>query len=80
MRCRAGQRLPFLAFDLSVRKLRHAANSVESLNKAIRKRPETTGAFPTGEAAAKAVRLAVKEIPKGRSRRARGLLRRIRWL
>lgn len=60
--------IPFFAFDPTIRKIIHATNAIESLNRVIRKSIKTRGSFPTDEAATKLIYLAIRRFEKeGRS-------------
>jgi putative transposase len=63
---RAGAEVtPFHAFSAAIRKIMDTTNTVESLNRVRRKTLKTRGSFPTGDAAAKRVFLAIRNFEKG---------------
>jgi putative transposase len=53
---------PFLAFPKEIRKLVYTTNAIESLNFQVRKVIKTKGHFPSEEAAAKLMYLAIRNI------------------
>ncbi len=70
--------IPFLAFDPAIRKIIYTTNApsqrlqaiacravIESLNRVIRKTIKTRGSFPTEEAAAKLIYLAIRNFENG---------------
>lgn len=57
--------IPFFAFDPAIRKIIYTTNAVESLNRVIRKSIKTRGAFPSEDAAAKLIYLAIRNFEKG---------------
>ena len=54
--------IPFLAFDLEIRKIIYTTNAIESLNYQLRKVTKTRGHFPTGDAVLKIFYLAIRNI------------------
>lgn len=62
--------VPFLAFDVEIRKVICGTNDIESVNARIRKAVRARGHFPNEQAALKCVYLAVMALdPTGASRR-----------
>lgn len=57
--------IPFFAFDPAIRKIIYTTNSIESLNRVIRKSIKTRGSFPTEDAATKLIYLAIRNFEKG---------------
>ncbi len=55
----------FYAFSAAIRKIIYTTNAVESLNRVLRKTLKTKGSFPTEEAAAKLIFLAIRNFEKG---------------
>jgi transposase-like protein len=61
--------VPFLQFDVEIRKIVCTTNAIESVNARIRKAVRARGHFPTEQAALKCVYLAVMSLdPKGTGR------------
>jgi transposase-like protein len=56
---------PFFAFSAAIRKITYTTNTVESLNRVLRKTLKTKGSFPTEEAATKLIFLAIRNFEKG---------------
>ena len=56
--------VPFLAYPAEIRKVIYTTNTVESLNRSLRKVTKTRGSFPTDEAALKLLYLAIQNITK----------------
>lgn len=56
--------IPFSAFDPTIRKIIYTTNAIESLNRVIRKSIKIRGSFPTDEAAAKLIYLAIRNFEK----------------
>jgi len=56
--------IPFFAFPPALRKIIYTTNTIESLNRVIRKTTKTRGSFPTDEAAAKLIYLAIRNFEK----------------
>lgn len=54
--------IPFLAFDLEIRKIIYTTNAIESLNYQLRKVTKTRGHFPTEDAVLKIFYLAIRNI------------------
>ena len=52
--------IPFLAFPADVRRVVYTTNTIEALNRQIRKIIKTRGSFPTDEAAIKLLYLAIQ--------------------
>jgi putative transposase len=52
--------VPFLAFPADVRRILYTTNTIEALNRQIRKTIKTKGHFPTEEAARKLIYLAIR--------------------
>ncbi|MEV0785809.1 IS256 family transposase [Streptomyces sp. NPDC050423] len=62
--------VPFLQFDVEIRKIVCTTNAIESVNARIRKAVRSRGHFPTEQAALKCVYLAVMSLdPKGTGRK-----------
>ncbi|MET8213416.1 IS256 family transposase [Streptomyces sp. NPDC005373] len=62
--------VPFLQFDVEIRKIVCTTNAIESVNARIRKAVRARGHFPTEQAALKCVYLAVMSLdPKGTGRK-----------
>ncbi|WP_103511432.1 IS256 family transposase [Streptomyces sp. SM13] len=62
--------VPFLQFDVEIRKIVSTTNAIESVNARIRKAVRARGHFPTEQAALKCVYLAVMSLdPKGTGRK-----------
>jgi putative transposase len=55
---------PFLAFSPEIRKAIYTTNTIEALNRQLRKATKTRGAFPTDDAALKLLYLAVRNAIK----------------
>jgi putative transposase len=55
---------PFLAFAPEVRKAIYTTNTIEALNRQLRKATKTRGSFPTDEAALKLLYLATRNAEK----------------
>jgi len=53
---------PFLAFDPEIRRAIYTTNTIESLNRQLRKATKTRGAFPTDQAALKLLFLAIRNV------------------
>ena len=62
--------IPFFAFPPAVRKVIYTTNSIENINSQLRKIIKTRGHFPTDEAAAKLIWLALRNITAKWSRSA----------
>ena len=61
--------VPFLAFDVEVRRVVCSTNAIESLNARIRRAVRARGHFPTEQAALKCLDLALRALdPTGRGR------------
>jgi len=61
--------VPFLAFDVEVRRVVCSTNAIESLNARIRRAVRARGHFPTDQAALKCLYLALRALdPTGRGR------------
>ena len=61
--------MPFLRFDVEIRRIVCTTNAIESINARIRKAVRTRGHFPTDQAALKCVYLAVMSLdPTGTGR------------
>ena len=58
------QVIPFYAYPLEVRRMIYTTNAVESLNSCLRKAVRLRGHFPTDEAAAKLLFLALREVSR----------------
>lgn len=58
------QVIPFFAFPLEIRKIIYTTNAIESLNMQLRKILKIRGHFPSDEAAAKLIYLALRNITK----------------
>ncbi len=58
------QVIPFFAYPLEIRKIIYTTNAIESLNMQLRKVLKTRGHFPSDEAAAKLIYLALRNITK----------------
>jgi putative transposase len=54
--------IPFFAFPAEIRKIVYTTNAVESLNMSLRKALKTRGAFPSEDAALKAMYLALRNV------------------
>jgi len=54
--------IPFLDFDLAIRKIIYTTNAIESLNYQLRKATKTKGSFPTDDAVLKIFYLAISNI------------------
>jgi putative transposase len=54
--------IPFLDFDLAIRKIIYTTNAIESLNYQLRKVTKTKGSFPTDDAVLKIFYLAIDNI------------------
>lgn len=52
--------VPFLAYPPSIRKVIYTTNTIEAVNRQIRKVIKTKGSFPSNEAALKLIYLALK--------------------
>jgi putative transposase len=64
--CRAWERvIPFFAYPLEVRRVIYTTNALESLHLQLRKIIKTRGPFPSDEAAAKLIYLALRNITAG---------------
>lgn len=62
--------MPFLRFDVEIRRIVCTTNAIESINARIRKAERARGHFPTEQAALKCVYLAVMSLdPTGTGRR-----------
>ena len=62
--------VPFLAFDVEIRKVICSTNAIESVNARIRKAVRARGHFPTEQAALKCVYMALMSLdPTGKGRR-----------
>ncbi|MGW1089824.1 transposase, partial [Streptomyces sp. NPDC002596] len=62
--------VPFLRFDVEIRKIVCTTNAIESINARIRKAVRARGHFPTDQAALKCVYLAVMSLdPTGTGRK-----------
>lgn len=62
--------VPFLAFDVEIRKIICTTNAIESLNARLRKAVRARGHFPTEQAALKCLYLAITSLdPTGKGRR-----------
>lgn len=62
--------VPFLAFDVEIRKVICTTNAIESLNARLRRAVRARGHFPTEQAALKCLYLAITSLdPTGRGRR-----------
>jgi transposase-like protein len=62
--------VPFLQFDVEIRKIVCTTNAIESINARIRKAVRARGHFPTDQAALKCVYLAVMSLdPTGTGRK-----------
>jgi transposase-like protein len=62
--------VPFLRFDVEIRKIVCTTNAIESINARIRKAVRARGHFPPGQAALKRVYLAVMSLdPTGTGRK-----------
>ncbi len=62
--------VPFLQFDVEIRKIVCTTNAIESINARIRKAVRGRGHFPTDQAALKCVYLAVMSLdPTGTGRK-----------
>jgi transposase-like protein len=62
--------VPFLQFDVEIRKIVCTTNAIESINARIRKAVRARGHFPTDQAALKCVYPAVMSLdPTGKGRR-----------
>ena len=57
-----GRVIPFFAFSTAIRRLIYTTNSIESLNRTIRKTIKTKGCFATDNAAYKLVWLSLRGI------------------
>ena len=57
-----GQVIPFFVFPPAVRKVIYTTNAIESINGRLRKIIKTRGHFPSEEAAAKLIWLALRNI------------------
>ena len=53
---------PFFAFPQEIRKVIYTTNTIESMNRGLRKIIKTRGAFPTDEAARKLLYLALHNL------------------
>jgi transposase-like protein len=63
--------VPFLPFDMEIRKIICTTNAIESVNARIRKAARARGHFPNDQAALKCVYLAVMSLdPKGTGTKA----------
>jgi putative transposase len=58
------QIVPFLAFPADVRRVVYTTNTIEALNRQIRKIIKTRGSFPTEDAARKLIYLAITNAQK----------------
>ena len=56
------QFVPFLAFDMEIRKVIYTTNAIESLNYQLRKVTKTKGHFPTDDAVLKIFYMAIMNI------------------
>jgi putative transposase len=56
--------IPFFQFPPQIRKIVYTTNAIESLNMSLRKAIKTRGAFPSEDAALKAMYLALKNLTK----------------
>ncbi len=56
---------PFYAYPVEVRRMIYTTNAIESLNSSLRKAVRLRGHFPTDEAAAKLLYLALREVSRG---------------
>lgn len=65
------QVIPFYAYPLEARRMIYTTNAVESLNSCLRKAVRLRGHFPTDEAAAKLLFLALREVSRNWKRPAR---------
>ncbi len=54
--------IPFFAFPPAIRKIIYTTNSIENINGQLRKIIKTRGHFPSDEAAAKLIWLALRNI------------------
>ena len=59
------QVIPFFRFPLAIRRLIYATNSIEGLNRAVRKVIKTRTLFPNEEAAKKLIYLAIRNFTEG---------------
>ena len=67
--------VPFLAYDVEIRKVICSTNAIESLNARYRRAVRARGHFPTEQAAIKCLYLATRSLdPTGRGR-ARWIIR-----
>jgi transposase-like protein len=61
--------VPFLAFDIEVRRVIFSTNAIESLNSRFRRAVRARGHFPTEQSAIKCLYLVIRSIdPTGRAR------------
>ena len=63
--------IPFFAFPPEVRKVIYTTNAIESVNARLRKTIKTRGHFPSEDAAAKLIWLALRNITADWSRAAK---------
>jgi putative transposase len=62
--------VPFLAYDLEIRRVLYSTNAIESVHARLRRAVRARGHFPTEQAALKCVYLAVRSLdPTGRGRK-----------
>ncbi len=52
--------VPFLAFPADLRRIVYTTNTIEALNRQVRKHVKTRGSFPTQDAARKLLYLTIK--------------------
>ncbi len=66
--------VPFLAYPAEMRRVIYTTNTIEALNRNLRKALKTKGHMPSDEAALKLLYLSMRHNPKSRARAARGWL------
>ena len=67
--CRTAEFVPFLAFDVEIRKVVCTTNAIESVNARLRRAVRARGHFPTEQAALKCLYMALMGLdPTGRGR------------
>ena len=64
--------IPFLAYPAEMRRVIYTTNTIEALNRNLRKALETRGQMPSDEAALKLLYLSMRHDPKTKTRAARG--------